>query len=107
MSSEQPEDAPLVVYVELVYPLAGRPAALAIRPPMRSGARYVAANIGFVVYHDGLPVTDFRYLGAEETLDRSRLFAAQTPQCFRAALLSSLLERAQRLIIFHISNMLT
>jgi hypothetical protein len=29
----------------------------------------VGVNVGFVVYHLGLPVTDFRYLGATETLE--------------------------------------
>ena len=28
-----------------------------------------AANIGFVLYHDGVPVNDFRYLAAESTVD--------------------------------------
>jgi 2-C-methyl-D-erythritol 4-phosphate cytidylyltransferase len=33
---------------------------------------------------------------AKETLDRSRLWAAQTPQCFRSELLRDLLQRAER-----------
>ena len=33
---------------------------------------------------------------AEETLERSALWAAQTPQCFRAELLRELLQRAER-----------
>ncbi|MHC4562981.1 MAG: hypothetical protein ACYS8X_09435 [Planctomycetota bacterium] len=65
----QPEDAELVVCAEIVYPLKDRPTTLTIRPPMQPGSGFVAANIGFVVYHQELPVNDFRYLGGEETLD--------------------------------------
>ncbi len=65
----QPDDAEIVVRVEFLYPLATRPAALSIRPPTGGDTSFVGANIGFVVYHLGLPVNDFRYLGREETLD--------------------------------------
>jgi hypothetical protein len=37
-------------------------AVLTIRPP-------VGANIGFVAYHDSLPINDFRYLSGEATVD--------------------------------------
>lgn len=47
-----------------------------------------------------LPVSDTIHRGAgdliRETLDRSTLYAAQTPQCFRAPLLLECLERAER-----------
>ena len=47
-----PEDsAEVVLYAELSYPFPGTPATLSIRPPRAGGA----ANIGFVVYHMGLP----------------------------------------------------
>ena len=49
-----------VVFLKLAYPLEGRPASLTLSPPG-------AANVGFVLYHGGLPVTDFRYLAQEET----------------------------------------
>jgi len=55
------ESEETVIFVAMEYPLAGRPKTLTLRSP--------PASIGFVVYHDGLPVNDFRYLGAEETLD--------------------------------------
>jgi hypothetical protein len=61
--------AELVVSVELVYSLTGRPKTISLRPPMRKDAAFTAANIGFVAYHLGLAVNDFRYLGTEETLD--------------------------------------
>ena len=50
-----------VLFVAIEYPLAGRPKALTFRGP--------PASIGFVAYHEGLPVNDFRYLGGAETLD--------------------------------------
>jgi hypothetical protein len=57
-----------VVFAVLVYDMPGRPASLIFKPPQGDDARFVSANIGFVVYHMGLPVTDFRYLGGRETV---------------------------------------
>lgn len=65
----QGEEAEIVVYAELEYPWKERPSKLAFRPPMNRDSGYTAANIGFMVYHLGLAVNDFRYLGIEETLD--------------------------------------
>lgn len=56
-----------VVFVRLTYPLRKRPKVLAIAPPRRRSG-VAAANIGFVTYHRGVPVNDFRYLGTELTL---------------------------------------
>ena len=56
-----------VIFATLVYPLRGRPKVLTLQPP-RDELGNANANIGFIVYHRGLPVNDFRYLGAEETL---------------------------------------
>lgn len=64
----QPKDAELVVFLELLYQLEFQPSTLTIRPPLDSDARLAAANIGFVVYHQGVVVNDFRYLSQEETL---------------------------------------
>jgi hypothetical protein len=58
-----------IVYAVLVYGLSGRPGTLTFKPPFREDGRFAGANVGFVVYHQGLPVTDFRYLSAEETLE--------------------------------------
>jgi len=55
------ESKETVLFVAIEYPLAGHPKTLTLRAPQ--------ASIGFVTYHEGLPVNDFRYLGAEETLD--------------------------------------
>ncbi len=63
----QPEDAEPVIRLTLLYPLEGRPRSLRVRPPLNGND--VAANIGFVCYHQGLPINDFRYLPGEVTLD--------------------------------------
>jgi hypothetical protein len=65
----QDGDAELVVAAELVYPLDEPPAVLSFAPPFRADGRFAAAGIGFVVYHRGLAVNDFRYLAAQEVLD--------------------------------------
>jgi hypothetical protein len=62
-------DEEIVVFAELRYPLQTRPRTLSIRPPVEKDTGMVGATIGFVVYHDEVPVTDFRYLSAEEVLD--------------------------------------
>jgi len=58
-----------VVFVVLGYALPPRARILSIEPPTDPATGVVLASIGFVAYHMGLPVNDFRYLGAEETLD--------------------------------------
>ncbi|MCZ6463907.1 MAG: hypothetical protein O7A09_06175, partial [Proteobacteria bacterium] len=49
---EEPEP---VLFAELSYPLGKRPETLTLSSPEGAG-------VGFVVYHLGLPVIDFRYL---------------------------------------------
>ncbi|MBK5098844.1 MAG: hypothetical protein JJE01_13745, partial [Gemmatimonadetes bacterium] len=61
----QAEDAERVVFARLAYPLSGRPARLTFTPPGREPGQ-PSANVGFVAYHDGLHVNDFRYLGQPE-----------------------------------------
>ena len=61
----QPEDAETVVFARLAYPLSGRPANLTITPPVRESGQPIA-SVGFVAYHDGLHVNDFRYLSQAE-----------------------------------------
>jgi len=56
----------LVVYGEFSYPFKGKPKNLSFRPPMKNGN--VQATIGFVAYHQGIAVNDFRYLSTKETL---------------------------------------
>ncbi len=55
----------IVVFARLEYPLAERPGTLSFLGP--GGAP--GASVGFVVYHDGIAVNDFRYLAARQTLD--------------------------------------
>ncbi|MDG2220363.1 MAG: hypothetical protein P8L85_03230 [Rubripirellula sp.] len=64
---EQPDDADFVIRLVVRHQLNKRPRTLTFRP-LLEGTR-VAASIGFVCYHDGLPVNDFRYLSQEVTLD--------------------------------------
>jgi hypothetical protein len=64
----QPDNTPLSVLVTLEHVLPDEPSALSLRPPM-DGSGLAAASVGFVVYHAGVAVNDFRYLGTEETVD--------------------------------------
>ena len=57
-----------VTYVEVVYDLASHPATLTLTPPRRIGSTEAAAEIGFIVYHETIPVIDFQYLERPETL---------------------------------------
>jgi len=57
------EEALVIV---LRYPLRNQPKALVLSPPNKDG--YATADIGFVVYHRGVAVNDFRYLAASERL---------------------------------------
>ena len=57
-----------VVFGVFEYFFDRRPDTLTITTP-RSEIGAAGASIGFVLYHLGLPVTDFRYLGTEATVD--------------------------------------
>ena len=61
-------DGTEVTYVEVVYDLATRPETLTLRPPARIGSSESAAEIGFIVYHETIPVIDFQYLKRPEIL---------------------------------------
>jgi hypothetical protein len=63
-AADEPE---AVLYAVLDYPFAGRPASLEFEAMF--AAENARPNIGFVVYHQGLPVNDFRYLSASLRLD--------------------------------------
>jgi hypothetical protein len=58
-----------VSYVEIEYPLPGKPKRLSIRPPIQEGYDVTFANIGFITYHKKIPVNDIRYLGVEESIN--------------------------------------
>ena len=55
-----PEDK-RVLYAELVYPFASIPKSLTIIPPHGKGG-LPTASIGFIAYHKGVSVLDYRYL---------------------------------------------
>jgi hypothetical protein len=57
-----------VVFVVLSYAFRGQPGTLTFHPPT-AGGKFPTATIGFITYHLGLPAMDFRYLGAESTID--------------------------------------
>lgn len=63
----QPPADKRVLYAELAYPFEGRPERLTFIPPSDDQGR-VAATIGFIVFHETVPVIDFRYLSAPETV---------------------------------------
>ena len=61
------EEAVLVIGATLIFPFEGQPEALTLMAPSTTGL----ANIGFVLYHLGVAVNDFRFLasGYEVQLD--------------------------------------
>jgi len=63
----QPEDAETVVFARLAYPISGRPTTVTIGPRAPEPGDELA-SIGFVAYHGGLHVNNFRYLGRPERL---------------------------------------
>ena len=62
------EDREKVIFLELAYAFEGQPETLTIQPPLDPSAGLVAASIGFVLYHQGVAVNDFRYFSQQETL---------------------------------------
>ena len=64
LPTPKPEE---VLFVVLRYPLRKQPRTLVLSPPSKDG--YAIADIGFVIYHQGVPVNDFRYLSASERLE--------------------------------------
>jgi hypothetical protein len=64
----QPEDAEFTVFAKIEYLWEEKPSTLTFAAPGGLGSAE-PASVGFVVYHDSLPVNDFRYLSAPEMLD--------------------------------------
>ena len=57
----------LVLFAELEYELSGEPRELTIVPPMdRNGG--LKAEIGFIAFHNGVPIIDYQYLRRAEKL---------------------------------------
>ena len=52
------ENAETVLQITLLFPLKSRPATLVLFAPQKT-----PTSVGFVAYHNKVPVNDFRYLG--------------------------------------------
>ncbi len=61
-------ESTMVMYVEMVYKPEVRPTSLTLTPPRQGSGPEVVAEIGFMVYHESIPVIDFQYLQGPETL---------------------------------------
>jgi hypothetical protein len=62
-----PEDK-RVLYVELVYPFESKPEEIIIIPPLGKGG-FPEVPIGFIAYHKGVPIVDYRYLSESARLN--------------------------------------
>jgi len=62
-----PPDDKRVMYVELLYPFSDKPKSLTFIPPIDERG-ILRASIGFIVYHQEVPVVDFRQLTDENIL---------------------------------------
>jgi hypothetical protein len=51
-----------VLYAELMYPFKVKPKSLTIVPPLDPDSTISKEPIGFMTYHKGAPLHDFRYL---------------------------------------------
>jgi hypothetical protein len=61
-----PEDK-RVLYAELIYPFKKRPLSLTFVPPV-DAAGGASVSMGFLTYHRGVPINDFRYLSEPAVL---------------------------------------
>jgi hypothetical protein len=59
---------PMVVYLEILYPLSRQISQLSMAPPIPKGGENSLASIGFIVYHNTVPVNDLRLWQQSETL---------------------------------------
>jgi len=62
-----PEDK-RVLYAELVYSFKKKPTSLTIIPPLDEQYKISKVPIGFVTYHNGVPVNDFKFLSGPSTV---------------------------------------
>jgi hypothetical protein len=62
-----PEDK-RVLYAEIIYPFETKPQALTIIPPPAKGD-LPAPSLGFIAYHNGVPVVDYRFLSEPAKLN--------------------------------------
>jgi hypothetical protein len=57
-----------VLYAELIYPFRQRPTSLTIIPPLDEKYKISKAPIGFIAYHNRVPINDFRFLADPSTM---------------------------------------
>ena len=57
-----------VLYAELVYPFTKKPKSLTIIPPLDEKSEISKVSIGFMTYHNRVPIIDFRYLSEPSTV---------------------------------------
>ncbi|MBL7175741.1 MAG: hypothetical protein ISS66_07950 [Desulfobacteraceae bacterium] len=57
-----------VLYAELVYPFTKKPKSLTIIPPLDEKSKISKISIGFMTYHNRVPIIDFRYLSEPSTV---------------------------------------
>ena len=59
------EEATVVIHATVIFPFDERPDSLTLVAPLETGL----ANIGFVLYHKGVAVNDYRYLTSGVTVN--------------------------------------
>ena len=57
-----------VLYAELIYPFTLKPHSLTIIPPLDIESKISKVPIGFMTYHKGAPLHDFKYLSEPSTV---------------------------------------
>ena len=57
-----------VLYAEMIYPFTGKPSSLTFVPPLAEEGNISRVPIGFITYHEGVPINDFRFLSEASTL---------------------------------------
>ena len=57
-----------VLYAELIYPFKHKPQSLTIIPPLDAESKISKVPIGFMTYHKGAPLHDFKYLSEPSTV---------------------------------------
>lgn len=62
-----PPDDKRVLYVELTYPFTDKPKSLTFIPPLGENG-FPKVSIGFICYHLGVPVVDFKQLSVKNLL---------------------------------------
>jgi hypothetical protein len=57
-----------VLYAQLIYPFKQKPKSLTIIPPLDEESKTSKVPIGFMTYHKGAPLHDFKYLSEPSTV---------------------------------------